>query len=64
MRAGIAGGGAELGADRNQAVCKVRGLGAFMVIFDAKFVCQRYGNECLARTVPKSGTPAITKLRS
>jgi hypothetical protein len=49
----------------NQAVCKVRGLGAraFMVIFDTKFLCQRYGNEYLARTVPKNGTPATTRLR-
>jgi hypothetical protein len=34
-----------------------------MVIFDTKFLCQRYGNECLARTVPKSGIPVTTKLR-
>ncbi len=34
MRADIAGGGAELGADRNQAVCKVRGFRrAFKVVF-------------------------------
>jgi hypothetical protein len=42
----------ELEADRNQAVSKVRGVGlSVIIIFDAKFLRQRGGNECLARTV-------------